>query len=321
MKKRFFKAGLVVLALIVLATTGCAPSMMVPVTRPAEINLRGINKIAIGELRGEGGAVISDLLTTRLFESGKFEVVDRANLERIMKEHSLNMGGAVDEKTAAQLGKLGGAAVMVFGNISNFKYELKTSKGDPWTDKQGGRHQTHYKRGTARVTATLQVVGLTTGTVLAAKTISREASSQTSADNAWPEDPDREAVVGAAVNDTVATFIRMIAPYTEYVSVTFAKNDSKLPELEKGVTFAKAGQWSEAVELFKTATAKDPAHQGAWWNLGLAYEYTNQFEKAEEAFKTANKIASCDKCVAEISNVKRLAAERKKLEEQGALNP
>jgi len=303
-----------------LVAAGCAPSMMVPVTRPAEINLRGINKIAIGEVRGDGGQVITDLLTTKLFESGKFEVVDRANLDRIMKEHSLNLSGAVDEKTASQLGKLVGAAVLVFGNISMFKYDMKASKGDPWKDKQGNYHQTHYKKGIGKVNATLQVVGLTTGTVLAAKTITRQAEDQKSADNEWPEDPDRDAVMGAAVNDTVATFIKMIAPYTDYVNVTFAKNDSKLPELEKGVNFAKAGQWNDAIEQFKTATQKDPTHQGAHWNLGLAYEYTNQFDKAEESLKTANKIASCEKCIQEISNVKRLAAERKKLEEQGALN-
>ena len=320
MKKRFFEACMAVLVLVALVGAGCAPSMMVPVTRPAEINLRGISKIAIGEIRGDGGQVVSDLLTSKLFESGKFEVVDRANLDRILREHSLNLGGAVDEKTAAQLGKLVGAAVLVFGNISLFKYDLKASTGDRWKDKQGGYHQSHYKKGVARVTASLQVVGLTTGTVLAAKTISKEASSQTSADNAWPDDPDRDAIVGTAVDDTVATFIKMIAPYTEYVNVTFAKNDSKLPELEKGVAFAKAGQWNDAIEQFKAAATKAPTHQGAYWNLGLAYEYTNQFEKAEESFKTANRIQSCDKCATEIGNVKRLAAERKKLEEQGALN-
>lgn len=320
MKGKIWALSAILWAIVVSAGAGCAPSMMVPVTRPADINLRGINKIAIGEIRGDGGQVVSDLLTSKLFESGKFEVVDRANLNRIMQEHSLNLGGAVDEKSAAQLGKLVGAAVLVFGNISTYKYEIKKTYDDPWVDKEGKRHQTFYVKGTAKVTASLQVVGLTTGAVLAAKTISKEMENKNSADNGWPEAPDQDATVGAAVNATVDTFLKMIAPYTEYVNVTFAKNDSKLPELEQGVKFAKAGQWNEAIEQFKAATVKDPTHQGAHYNLGLAYEYNNQFDKAEEALKTANKIESCDKCITEISNVKRLAAERKKLEAQGALN-
>ena len=288
-------------------------------TRPAEINLRGINKIAIGEIRGDGGQTVSDLMTSKLFESGKFEVVDRANIDRIMREHSLNLSGSVDQKTAAQLGKLVGAAVLVFGNVSNYKYEVKKTVGDPWRDKEGRLHQTHYVKGTAKVTASLQVVGLTTGAILAAKTISKEMEEKNSADNGWPEAPDQDAIVGSAVNATVDAFIKMIAPYTEYVNVTFAKADSKLPELERGINFAKAGQWPDAVEQFKTATVKAPTHQGAYFNLGLAYEYTGQFDKAEEALKTANKIESCDKCIQEIGSVKRLAAERKKLEAQGAL--
>jgi len=161
---------------------------------------------------------------------------------------------------------------------------------------------------------------LTTGAVLAAKTISKESENRNSADNGWPEAPDQDAIVGEAVNATVNSFIKIIAPYTEYVNVTFAKNDSKVPELEQGVKFAKAGQWNEAIEQFKAATVKNPTHQGAHFNLGLAYEYSNQFDKAEEALKTANKIESCDRCIAEINSVKRLAADRKKLEAQGVLN-
>ncbi len=137
------RALITAMTVILAIGGGCAPSMMVPVTRPAEINLRGINKIAIGEINGNGGQTVSDLLTSKLFESGKFEVLDRAHLDRIMREHSLNLSGAVDEKSAAELGKLVGAAVLVFGNMSTFKYEQQSSVDKPWTDKAGKRHQTY----------------------------------------------------------------------------------------------------------------------------------------------------------------------------------
>lgn len=308
-----------ILTVAFLTIMACAPSMMVPVTRPAEINLRGNNKIAIGEIRGDGGQYIADLLTSKLFETGKFEIVDRANLDRIMKEHNLNISGAVDEKTAAQLGKLVGAAVLVFGNLSTYKYDLSRAPGKPWTDGKGVSHTTYHVKGIAKVGLSIQVVGLTTGSILAAKTISKEAAQENTENDAWPPDPDSNALMGAAAHKTVDAFIKMIAPYTDYVDVTFAKNDSNVPELERGVNFAKAGQWADAVEQFKAAAEKNPTHQGAFWNLGLAYEYSNSFEKAEEAFRTADKIKICEKCIKEIGNVKRLAIERRKLDEQGAL--
>jgi len=55
MKNKLYVVFAFVLFLVAMTSAGCAPSMMVPVTRPAEINLRGINKIAIGEIRGDGG--------------------------------------------------------------------------------------------------------------------------------------------------------------------------------------------------------------------------------------------------------------------------
>lgn len=310
--------ALILLLVSVLALSSCAPSLLVPVQRPAEINLRGINKIAMGEIQGNGGQEIADLLTSKLFESGKFEVLERANLEKMMKEHQISLGGAIDEQTAAKIGKLVGAATLVFGNVSMYKYDLKTTYSD-WKDRQGGFHRTYTKTGTAKVTATLKVVGLETGKILAVKTITKEAAGKTTANDGQPEDPDRDAAMDAARNAVVATFIKMIAPYSEYVTVTFAPTDKNLPELERGVNLAKAGRWSDAIEQFKAATQKNPTHAGAWWDLGLAYEYTYDFDKAEAAFNEAYKIKPDQTYLDEINNVKRLKAERKKLEEQGAL--
>lgn len=311
--------GIMGLVVCIITAVGCAPSMQVPVTRPAEINLRGINRIAIGEVSGPCASEISNLLSTKLFESGKFDVLDRANLDKIMKEHNLQLSGAVDEKTAAEMGKIVGAASLVFGNVTLCKYEQKNTVGNPWRDKDGGRHQTHYVTGTAKVRATMKVVGMQTGKMLAVKTISKEAQRQNSADNEFPEAPDGDAIMSEATDATIAAFMKMIAPYTEYVTVKFAKNDSKVPEMEKGVEFAKRGQWNDALDQFKTATKNNPTHKGAWFNLGLAYEYTFMFKEAESAFKEANKIEVCPECLDEIANVSRMAAERKKLEEQGAL--
>lgn len=325
MTQRLYRGICLILA-IAIVVAGCGTTIKVPVTRPAAVNLRGINKIAIGEIKGNGGQEIADLLTSNLFESGKFEVVDRANLDRIVKEHKINLSGAIDEKTAAQMGKLVGAAVLVFGNVSLYKTEQKNTVGQPWVDKQGYRHQSHDKTVTAKLNMSLQVVGLTTGMVLAAKTISQQAASSTSADNGWPEDPDKDATLNEAREKAVAAFIKMISPWTDYVDVNFAfAGSGSIPGVREGIEFAKVGSWNDAIEQFKLAI-KSPKNDNrtlaaAWWDLGLAYEYSYMFKEAEEAFNTSNKIKPSEDNIKEIANVKRLAAERKKLEEQGALDP
>jgi len=291
----------------------------VPVTRPAEINLRGINKIAIGEIKGRGGQVVADSLSSRLFETQKFEVVDREHLEQILKEQKLSTSGLVNEKNAVKLGKVVGAAVLVFGNNSLMKYDQTKLVDKPWRDKDGVTHQTHYIKGIAKLTTTLQLVGLSTGKILAAKTISKTAEQTTSADNGWPEEPDSDALTSSTVSDVVNTFIKMIAPYSDYESVTFAKTDSDLPELERCENYAKMGRWNDAIDQAKIATQKKPTHVGAWWDLGISYQFNYMFKEAETAFNEAYKIEPDAKYLRQVSEVKRLAAERKKLNDQGAL--
>ena len=301
---------------VAVVLLSCAPSARIPVLKPAEINLRGIDKIAIGDVQGNIGSSVADLLTSRLFESDQFDVVDRSNLSRIMKEHELNMSGAVNTDTAVKIGRLVGASALIVGN-ANVKYDLKRWKGKPWKDKEGNWHQSYNVKGTAKVNSTLKVVGLTTGKIIAVKSISKEASDSDWKNNKWPHDPDRDAIISSAVNGMIDTFMKMIAPYTVYVNVKFEK--SKLPESEAGINFAKQGQWGDALEQFKAAKHKNPTDPCTWYNLGLAYEYNFMFRQAIEALKEANKIKPCKKYIAEISNVKRLQADRKKLEMQGAI--
>ena len=312
---RNFRFGLI-FVFIAMVLLSCAPSARIPVLKPAEINLRGIDKIAIGDIKGNVGSNIADLLTSRLFESDQLDVVDRSNLSRIMREHELNMSGVINNDTAVKIGKLVGASALIVGN-ANVKYDLKRWKGKPWKDKEGKWHQSYNVKGTAKVNSTLKVVGLTTGKVLAAKSISKEAKDSERENNQWPQDPDKDAIISSAVNSVINTFMKMIAPYTVYVNVKFEK--SKLPESEAGINFAKQGQWEDALAQFKSAKDKNPTDPCVWFNLGLAYEYNFMFRQAIEAFKEANKIKPCGKYVAEISNVKRLQADREKLERQGAI--
>ena len=325
----------VMLLIVSMFFAGCAPTLRVPVMRPAEINLKGINKIALGEIEGNAGQAVSELLSEQLFSSGKFDILDRSNLERIMKEHNLNMSGIIDEKTAATMGKFVGASVMVFGRATG-KYELTSKRGKPWKDKEGYTHVAHRKKGVAKVSASLKVVGLTTGKVLAMKNISRTAEDSTSADNEWPEDPDRDTIMSTAMRSVATTFFKMISPHVEHVRVKFATPTT--PEGKTGLEYAKQGQWGMAVENFEKAAniLQSPAKKSgsalssyfekpsedamnAYYNLGLAYSFNNEFVEAKRALNKANQIAPCEQCVQQLITIEGMIRDRKVLEEQGAI--
>jgi len=301
----FFISGLIIYS--------CAPSARIPIQRPAEINLVGTKSIAIGEITGNTGNVLSDSITQKLFESGHYEVLDRQNINRIMSEHSLNISGAVDESSAASLGKLVGASALIFGN-SNAQYRQQTETSDTYRDKNGRYYKYYYKEGEARVNTMLKVVDLQTGKIIAVKNFTENASDRTQETNQWPPDPDRNYLISKAVNNTSERFMKLIAPYTEYVRVEFENCD--VPESKTGIEYAKIGQWNEALSQFKSATERQPNDAAAWFNLGLGYEYNYRFDEAIDALKKSNAIKPSKKTIEEIGNCNNLRSEQEKLQMQ-----
>jgi len=64
------------------------------------------------------------------------------------------------------------------------------------------------------------------------------------------------------------------------------------------------------------AADKNPTNCKSWYNLGIAYEYNYMYDEAISALKQSNKLKPSSKCIKEITNVKKLRAEQKKLEMQ-----
>ncbi|MCX7677947.1 MAG: CsgG/HfaB family protein [Spirochaetes bacterium] len=61
------------------------------------------------------GDEFSDAVTHHLFKTGRVEVVERQELEKILKEQKLSMTGILDSDKTVKIGKLLGADVIVIG--------------------------------------------------------------------------------------------------------------------------------------------------------------------------------------------------------------
>jgi TolB-like protein len=72
------------------------------------------------ELTKDMGRIAAEWLITGLVETGRFDVVERRLLEKIMEEHKLGMTGVVDANSVAQLGKILGVKTIVSGTILSF---------------------------------------------------------------------------------------------------------------------------------------------------------------------------------------------------------
>ena len=65
------------------------------------------------------GKASSEYLIQRLFQVGKFNIMDRTLVEEKIRESNLNTTGLIDPDTAKKIGDLLGADYLVYGNVND----------------------------------------------------------------------------------------------------------------------------------------------------------------------------------------------------------
>lgn len=357
--------GFCVLTIVAALLSGCVTTVNVPVpvTRPAEIDMSPYKRIALAEIKENLGSDFSDHLKQDLLRSDRFEVVDRERLDQILKELRFSQSDIVDSRKSPKLGKMIGAAAIISGRLSGgytenvSQYQTTCSVYPEGGGKPYSVPCTQYTRkGIYRTRGSVDVIDVQTGKILKSKQLHETCELATQATGASPPSVDGHALRDQCVRSNVSKLVKAIMPWTEQVMVPFEKDDEN-PEIERGITLAKAGQLNEAVKVFEQAAAaaerslgvdasKGDKAQGsviggamdflgnilgqkgssgtmsaksianAYWNLGLAREYTWQYDRAIEAFKKAFTYNPKEEYVREQSRVNSLRRNRERLDEQ-----
>ena len=85
------------------------------------------------ELRGDNfktkdmGGIVAEWFTTALVQDGRFQVVERALLKKIVDEQKLGMTGLIDENSTAQLGKILGVKTIISGSVLQFQDTIEVN--------------------------------------------------------------------------------------------------------------------------------------------------------------------------------------------------
>lgn len=121
------------------------------------------------------GNGLSDMLVTALVESDKFIVIERNELDQVMKEQGLGMSGAVTPQSAAKVGQLLGVELIITGSVSEFG--TKENKiGGALSNLSG--FNLGVSTETARSVVDIRLVNTSTGEIIAAKKAEGEESSK-----------------------------------------------------------------------------------------------------------------------------------------------
>ncbi|MFQ5825310.1 MAG: CsgG/HfaB family protein [bacterium] len=155
---------------------------------------------------GEG---MSDMLMTALVKSGNYRVIERQELDQILKEQKLGASGIITEQSATEMGKLLGVELAVMGSVSEFGYK----KSDV-----GGRIKGFglgIQKQSAVVGVDCRLVNTTTGEIIASEGVRKEKSAKgikidtDKIDFKSQKDFD-QSLVGKAARDAINTVVKMI---------------------------------------------------------------------------------------------------------------
>lgn len=297
------------------------------VTHPAEINMAKYKQVAVNPIGGNLGHEFYAELKDRLDQSGRFVMVDRAKLSQVMTEQQLTGSDLAQSSKGPKMGQILAASAIVSGAYNgryneNVTYEDETRYRDR-RDKVGYRVRIFTRTGTLDTTGNVDVIDAETTQILKSKSLTNRCQESHSAEGGTPEGIDQNALRSQCVKASVDKFMKAISPWTEVVRAPF-KTDGDLPTLEAGVNQAKIGNMQAAAEIFQEAAKNSemnpkisPSTRAkAYWNLGLAYTYSDQHDKALEAFNKSYALDPSSDCAKEIANCKKLKMEKRKLDEQ-----
>lgn len=122
--------------------------------------------------RGGVGTDLQDMLISELAATNSFRVLERGELDAVIREQDLGASGRISQSTRARLGKITGARYLVAATVSAFEHNTSGGGGGISYGgiSLGGRQDKAY------MAVDLKVIDVTTGEIYDARTV--EATSK-----------------------------------------------------------------------------------------------------------------------------------------------
>lgn len=150
---------------------GIAEAQAIPYNGPkARITVsKFIDKSAKGY--GQIGEGMTDMLTTALFNSNRFIVLERGELGEVLREQDLGSSGRIKKGTEAAIGEIEGAELLVVGAITEFE----PNAGGVGGGIMGGVIGAGIGVKTAHIAIDIRVIDAKTSRILAAQSVEGKA--------------------------------------------------------------------------------------------------------------------------------------------------
>ena len=280
------------------------PSISVQIEHPPELPLIA-EKIVFGPAVGECSNEVVSALMDHFVDKG-LEVIDWQNLDQVLAEHEFSFSGYVDQKSAAEMGKILGPSTLLVVRVTRCatdsqRFVSSKTRKDPKT-KEKHKVTVYHAKTLVLLELSVQTADLTTGRLFEARSIMHSPSLQNRSENGDPEFPSEFEVQDIAFQHVVGDVGRMLFPRVEKKSLVFF--DNKKCNLKAAHQALKRGEEERALDLSlaNLATCKnnpDPKMKqktlqkilaNAHYNVGVMHRIRGDLDVALESLMEAEQL-------------------------------
>lgn len=113
MKRKLFLSSIVIMTIF----WGCASKEVIPFKDRYKVAILPVKSDLSQEEKAKWENLVEQTLTTELLEEQRVRLIERGQIDRLMKEQELIQKGLVDEKNAAKIGKMLGADAVLIADL------------------------------------------------------------------------------------------------------------------------------------------------------------------------------------------------------------
>ena len=307
------------------------PKISVQIVHPPGLGLK-IKKIAFNTATGNCADQIIDAIIGD-FVNNNIEVIDRANLKTILAEHDFNFSGYVDQTTAVKIGQIIGPSALI--TVKVLRCETKV-QDDLYSLENKHDYNTNrdyqvkalIARTSVFLKVSIQTTDLTTGRIFAARVLDYTPVRENKSYEGKPEPPNEFEVQEIAFNSLTSDVSRMFLTWTSSSDLYFF--DDKEGNLKAAYLALYGKSNDQALEISiknlenckNTPRIKEKTLAHAYYNLGMSYFITGDYDKAITNLRQAQSIKSgaiVTDAIANCQSAKASAVAMQKVDEKEAI--
>ncbi|MBV6644973.1 MAG: tetratricopeptide repeat protein [Cyclobacteriaceae bacterium] len=258
----------------------------------------------------DGGAKMSDYIVTRLLDDKRglgdedklyisglktdiYTLVERSQLDKVLKEQQLGASGAIDDASAAEVGKLLGIDAIVSGYVSHtatLDRDRSSSK-----DKEGNVRYSYKIERVVIAESRIKVISVATGEILGNKEFTSTRRDSRSSSKGYPDASDIKSEEQLK-NDAYKGMARQVANYFSPGynftgrKIMKVKTKEYKKAAKEAVDYLKDERIDKALAKYQELYELDPYNAEIAYNTGIMYEGTGNYDKALTALAAAAEI-------------------------------